>query len=803
MTLRPSFTEPLISPKDGTRIVADAETMTTKNYGGYPTKIFTEFDMKSHCTNELLKRRDSCNNDPDFPEAPQSIAVRYMVINNCEHDTINLEEDLKLKGDPVESTSGINVNKVSKRLLVQIVLSLLFCFIEFIFGIISGSIALIADSYHMAADVMALIVAYICLRMAHRESKSNSYGWVRAEALGGFFNGLFLLTVCLNIFQEATGRIIHPKIIGRPVHVLMVGVVGLLINIVGLLLLNGQGHGHSHGGGSHGHSHGGHSHSNGHGHSHTNGKQKAAHNECSDHLLANEETELKLVVDTKSRTGTIERRFTGPGMPYASHLASDMLDEQPDEKKLHKKSNKNVNIRGVYLHLMSDAIGSVIVIFAASIVYFYPTWEYSAYFDPVLSLCLASMMSFSAFGLVRESVYILLMKPPRGIDNKVVESDLKKISGVVDVACVEMWSLTGSRHIASALVKFCHPAVFTDAAFKIRKYFHDLEIHSTTIEPSFEIESTDKEDEIIISDPIPIKAVSMRVSPEIRVRNLSKAIKDTIIANLDYPPFVSVSSWIEIANFLKLDHTDMVVVESSQKPAEYLMTHIENTPAQLLFNALESANRVDILLYVKILEKRRGLCDPLSGFHSMSTFELDSNYDRESVSSFQLESVEFRNCFLINHYETTHQEKKNFRWFMKNIRENFKKLGITHITALDINELEKIENGNIIETLQAAFVQVPAIVVCYNESFVDALEKPEQDFEFKYKSHIHQQTVTEFFANGMKNKRCRVIHMPGNQRTETVGWAPSTVQFQFPDGFGPFLRRLIKSFSTSSAVGIT
>lgn len=46
--------------------------------------------------------------------------------------------------------------------------------------------------------------------------------------------------------------------------------------------------------------------------------------------------------------------------------------------------DKNVNIHGVWLHLLSDAFGSVIVMISAGFVYFLPTWKIAAYLDPIL-----------------------------------------------------------------------------------------------------------------------------------------------------------------------------------------------------------------------------------------------------------------------------------------------------------------------------------------------------------------------------------------------------------------------------------
>ena len=66
---------------------------------------------------------------------------------------------------------------------------------------------------------------------------------------------MFLIALCFTIFVEALERLTHTEEIKDPNLLLIVGSIGLLINILGLFLF--AGHAHSHGGGSHGHSHGG------------------------------------------------------------------------------------------------------------------------------------------------------------------------------------------------------------------------------------------------------------------------------------------------------------------------------------------------------------------------------------------------------------------------------------------------------------------------------------------------------------------------------------------------------------------
>lgn len=76
----------------------------------------------------------------------------------------------------------------------------------------------------------------------------NTFGWARAEVLGALVNAVFLIALCFTIFVEALQRMFHDEHIHNPDLMLIVGGVGLLVNLIGLLLFHGHGHGHSHGG---------------------------------------------------------------------------------------------------------------------------------------------------------------------------------------------------------------------------------------------------------------------------------------------------------------------------------------------------------------------------------------------------------------------------------------------------------------------------------------------------------------------------------------------------------------------------
>ena len=163
-----------------------------------------------------------------------------------------------------------------------------FFLVEVVVGYITNSMALIADSFHMLSDVASLIVGFLALQYSTIEAPREvyTYGYARAEVLGALVNAVFLVALCFSIFIEALKRLVILEEIENPMLVLIVGVIGLVVNLFGMFLFHQTGHGHSHGGLSHSHSHGGgnpqnhshggHSHSD-HGHSHGGGGHGHSH----------------------------------------------------------------------------------------------------------------------------------------------------------------------------------------------------------------------------------------------------------------------------------------------------------------------------------------------------------------------------------------------------------------------------------------------------------------------------------------------------------------------------------------------
>lgn len=334
------------------------------------------------------------------------------------------------------------------RLISMFGLTTSFFFVEIIVGYVTNSMALVADSFHMLSDVIALVIAFLSVKMSPKKWSKNTFGWARAEVLGALVNAVFLVALCFSILVESLKRFYEPEEIHDPVLILYIGVAGLLVNIIGLFLFHHHGHGHSHGRGHH-------------------------------HSLPTIE-EVLAEEDINENHGNYR-------IPTNS---SSNIQQEQDAKKGNVSSGTQMNMRGVFLHVLADALGSVIVIISALIIWL-TSWEYRFYVDPGLSVVMVCLIMRSTWPLLVESALILLQTVPTHIQvNYLQKKLLQKIDGVLAVHEFHVWQLAGDRIVASAHIRCRNLSEYMQIAEKVKEFFHNEGIHSTTIQPEFvELES--------------------------------------------------------------------------------------------------------------------------------------------------------------------------------------------------------------------------------------------------------------------------------------------------------------------------
>jgi cobalt-zinc-cadmium efflux system protein len=126
-----------------------------------------------------------------------------------------------------------------RRVQIALVLTASFMIVEVIGGIISGSLALLADAGHMLTDSMALALAAVAFRVSSKPADSRrSYGYQRFQILAAFVNGLSLLFIVGWILFEAVQRLISPQEVMANT-MLVVATAGLVVNLLSFLVLHG------------------------------------------------------------------------------------------------------------------------------------------------------------------------------------------------------------------------------------------------------------------------------------------------------------------------------------------------------------------------------------------------------------------------------------------------------------------------------------------------------------------------------------------------------------------------------------
>ena len=126
-----------------------------------------------------------------------------------------------------------------RRVVIALVLTGTFMVVEVIGGILSGSLALLADAGHMLTDTMALALAAVAFQVSKRPADTTlTYGYQRFQILAAFVNGLSLLFIVGWILYEAVNRFIAPQeVMGETM--LVVAVAGLVVNIISFTVLHG------------------------------------------------------------------------------------------------------------------------------------------------------------------------------------------------------------------------------------------------------------------------------------------------------------------------------------------------------------------------------------------------------------------------------------------------------------------------------------------------------------------------------------------------------------------------------------
>ncbi|XP_002163379.3 uncharacterized protein LOC100214485 isoform X1 [Hydra vulgaris] len=332
--------------------------------------------------------------------------------------------------------------------ILMLVITMSFFIVELVVGYMTKSMALVADSFQMLSDTVSIIVGFVAFHCSKRSETSSrfTYGWVRAEILGALVNSVFLAALCFTILIESFKRFAIPERVENPKLVLIVGAVGLLVNIIGLFLFNHHSNGHS---------------------NNSESVEKGHNNEVVDNIVA----EFPLVDSSEV-------------VIYDSDKSNSQVPQVVSNNENNKKKlgASRLNIRGVYLNILGDALGSVIVVISALIIMFVKA-DWTNYVDPAMSIISVSIILASSFSLLKESIMILMQTSPKSIKQKDIEEHiLQKIPSVIGIKKFHVWQLTGDKIVASIHVT-CNASVdYMFISSQIKDLLHKKGIHSSTIQ---------------------------------------------------------------------------------------------------------------------------------------------------------------------------------------------------------------------------------------------------------------------------------------------------------------------------------
>ena len=251
------------------------------------------------------------------------------------------------------------------RLAIAIAIIAVFLVVQVVGGLLSGSLALLADAGHMTSDLLGLVIALGAAIVAARPANDRqTYGFRRFEVFGALANGVILVVVAVAVTAGAIGRIVSGaqgeahEVAGGPM--LAIAVAGLVANVVALLVLRGG-------------------------------------------------------------------------------------------------AKDSINLRGAYLEVLGDAIGSVLVIVAAAVI-LTTGWDAA---DPIASLAIAALIVPRALMLLRDVMRVLSQSTPAETDVAEIRDHIVRTRGVVAVHDVHVWAITTGAHVFSAHVEV-EPAVFAE-----------------------------------------------------------------------------------------------------------------------------------------------------------------------------------------------------------------------------------------------------------------------------------------------------------------------------------------------------
>ncbi|EEB05322.1 cation diffusion family zinc membrane transporter Cis4 [Schizosaccharomyces japonicus yFS275] len=325
--------------------------------------------------------------------------------------------------------------KESRSIFYFFLLNATYMIVQIVYGFWSNSLGLITDAIHMMFDCIAVLVGLIATGLAKLPSSDMfPFGFAKIESLSGFTNGIFLLLISISIVLEAAFRLFSPPEM-RTEQLLTVSIIGLLVNLVGLLSFS-HGHAHSHGHGSCPHS----------------------HHKPHDFALPN--TNKDACVQPFVRENSLDETEQEHEHEHDHEHDHDEHSDEDEHNHDHDLSHNHIhethaihnhchshsehshhqdsNMRGILLHIMADTMGSVGVIVSTILI----KWFGWTGFDPIASILIAVLIFVSVLPLITSSAKNLILYADPGVEYSLKQclSDLSVSHSIVSISNLKFWS---------------------------------------------------------------------------------------------------------------------------------------------------------------------------------------------------------------------------------------------------------------------------------------------------------------------------------------------------------------------------
>jgi cobalt-zinc-cadmium efflux system protein len=332
-----------------------------------------------------------------------------------------------------DSTKSSETDLKIKKLKIVLILTSSYLIAEVLTGYFSGSLALFADAGHMFTDSFGIGLALFAVTYSRRlATPQHTFGFYRTEILASLANCTILLLISILIIYEAYRRILEPLEI-QTIPMIVVAVIGLIVNVAGLLFLKNE-------------------------HSHDHGTSSSNHEEI-DHQ--NEKKQDDKVED----------------LNFQSKI-KNFITRKKDKRKQDDKV-EDLNLQGARLELLSDTIGSIGLIAGGLLIYL----TNFQIIDPILSIGLAILIVPRTLSLMKKSVNVLMEGTPSNLSYEKIQRAILQIKGVTGVFELHIWCITSGNNALSAHVVI----IDTDKTFNVLNDINSLlekrfKISHTTIQ---------------------------------------------------------------------------------------------------------------------------------------------------------------------------------------------------------------------------------------------------------------------------------------------------------------------------------